>query len=211
MPSEISTMFEACNIGDLYGPISWGQLSSQAGVSQVLSEAGVYVVALPEGPLEKAPFSESAIKEWLYLRPEIRLDGIRPSLDELVGRLSGFWLPDEVILYVGQTTSRTLRHRLQQFYRHRLGDRSPHAGGQWLKTLANLDQLRVFWARSTAPEADEAKLIHQYITNVSSDARRQLHDPEHPFPFANLEFPRGTRKTHELKGMREPRRRQRKG
>ncbi len=39
------------------------------------------------------------------------------------------WSPGETIIYIGRT-ARTLRRRLQEFYRHKHGDKRPHRGGQ---------------------------------------------------------------------------------
>jgi len=44
----------------------------------------------------------------------------------------------------------------------------------------------------------EERFIKNFIRNVSNESKQQLFDSEHPFPFANLEFPKGTRKRHGL-------------
>lgn len=49
-------------------------------------------------------------------------------------RLATFWLPDEVVLYIGLAGA-SVRKRVRQYYRTPLGDKRPHAGGWWLKTL----------------------------------------------------------------------------
>lgn len=38
---------------------------------------------------------------------------------------------------------------------------------------------------------------------MSEDSKRDLFDPAHPFPFANLEWPKGVRKAHGIRGARE--------
>src|SRR5438105_3398685 len=43
-------------------------------------------------------------------------------------RVSSFWIPDEVVLYVGLAGS-SLGRRLARYYATALGARSPHAGG----------------------------------------------------------------------------------
>lgn len=47
-------------------------------------------------------------------------------------------------------------------------------------------------------------MLEAFCADVSPDTRHALHDPEHPFPFANLEWPAGTRKRHGITGGREP-------
>ena len=69
------------------------------------------------------PLSFSALEEWLAVRPEMALDGERPTAAQLSDRLASFWMRDEVILYVGLTTRRLS------------GARKPHSGGYFLKTL----------------------------------------------------------------------------
>ena len=71
--------------------------------------------------------------------------------------------------------------------------------GHWIKTLSVLQETYVYFAET--PSAEEAaemesQLIKAYISKVSTNAKQKLRDPSHPFPFANLEFPKGTRKAH---------------
>lgn len=51
----------------------------------------------------------------LSVCPDLAVDGKRPSVAELGKRLSGFWLPDEVIVYIGLAAS--LRSRVGGYYR----------------------------------------------------------------------------------------------
>ena len=55
------------------------------------------------------PISEAAIEELLTVRPELTLDGARPTREQLVRRLAGFWFPDEVVVYIGLAGSRKSR------------------------------------------------------------------------------------------------------
>jgi hypothetical protein len=128
---------------------------------------------------------------------------VRRHPGDLDGRLASFWLRDEVVLYVGKATS--LSQRVAQYYATPLGARRPHAGGHFLKTLSNLDQLHVHDAVSPDPPRSEHLMLEAFCAAVSTDTRNALHDPEHPFPFANLEWPAGTRKRHGVTGGREPR------
>ena len=104
---------------------------------------------------------------------------------------------------MGKATS--LSQRVAQYYATPLGARRPHAGGHFLKTLSNLDQLHVHDAVSPDPPRSEHLMLEAFCAAVSTDTRNALHDPEHPFPFANLEWPAGTRKRHGVTGGREPR------
>ena len=132
------------------------------------------------------------------------LDAVQPSITQLMDRISRFWISDEVILYIGKATE--LSTRLSDYYRTSVGKRSPHSGGFFLKLLSNLDQLWVHYAECNDPESVEDKMIRRFCENVSQGSRGALHDPAHPFPFANLEWPKGIFKAHGLRDVREDRR-----
>jgi hypothetical protein len=132
------------------------------------------------------------------------MDGKRPSEIELMERVASFWLPDEPVLYIGLTT-RPLRQRVSEYYKTPLGARKPHAGGHFLKTLENIDELFVHSAECSEPRAAEDAMLKAFCSGISESSQRRLHDPQHPFPFANLEWPQGVRKRHGLKGAKEPR------
>ncbi len=139
-------------------------------------------------------------------RPELTLDGSRPLADQLAKRLGSMWLPDEPVIYIGKATS--IGSRVNQYYKTSIGARSPHAGGWPLKLLPNLDELWVHWAKNPMPELAEQKALAAFVHNVSNGARSQLVDPDHPYPYANLEGP-GGRKRHGIRGARQPRKSER--
>jgi hypothetical protein len=178
------------------GVVPWGRTVPEPG-------PGVYVVALTQqadsrrGCLSKCPLSRKALEEWLEVRPELRLDRRRPTAARLADRIASFWLPDEVIVYIGLAGS-SLQSRVRQYYETPLGARRPHAGGHFLKTLANIDDLYVHWAPAADPREAEDVMLGEFCRAVSESTRTQLPDPEHPFPFGNLEWPAGTRKRHGL-------------
>ena len=172
-------------------------------------DSGVYVVSLTdsvdaiEGTLTEAPLAPNIFETWLQVRPELTLDGRRPTVEQLVNRIQGFWLADESVLYIGLATS--LSSRLAQYYKTPIGARRPHAGGYFLKLLSNLDNLWVHYAPCDDPDSAEDGMLRQFCAGVSAESKRALIDPTHPFPFANLEWPQGVRKAHGLLGAREPR------
>jgi hypothetical protein len=169
----------------------------------------VYIISLTEsldacdGTLIEAPLAVAEFQRWLRERPELTLDGIRPTVQQLMDRIQRFWVPDEVILYIGLAGT-SLSRRLGQYYRTPIGARSPHAGGYFLKLLSNLNQLWVHYARCPNFELAEDEMLRRFCEHVSQDSKRTLQDPTHPFPFANLEW--CTRKAHGLLGACEARR-----
>jgi hypothetical protein len=202
VPSSVRSLFRAAGL-DPEVPVRWGERAT-------VGLPGVYLVALgedadtTEAASTKCPLSSAALAAWLTARPELTLDRRRPSTDELAERLAAFWLPDEVALYIGKAT--TVSSRLDQYYSTPLGARTPHAGGYFLKTLSNLDDLSVFYAECAEPVAAEDTMLATFCAGVSATALKKLHDPDRPFPFANLEWPHGTRKRHGLKGAKAERR-----
>lgn len=201
MPSTARELLAAAGLTPM-GCVPWGEKprSGSPGVYVVTlcSDADGTGAALPECPVD-----HERVAAWLEDLPEMTLDGRRPSVGELAARLAAFWLPDEVVLYIGQT-GESLRKRVGAYYRTPLGDPRPHAGGYFLKTLSVLPALTVHYAETDDPEGAEEVMISRFAGGVSAATRAALHDPDHPFPFANLEL--RIRKRHGLRKTRKPRR-----
>jgi len=201
MPTSVRQVFEAADL-EPSGVVRWG-------VVPPLSDPGVYVVALTDDPdstrptLSEAPLSNDACEELQAARPELTLDGQEPETMALTERIARFWLRDEVILYVGKAAS--LSRRTADFYRTPLGARRPHSGGYFLKLLKDIGELFVHYAACDDPVAAEQRMLAAFCVGVSDESLDTLFDPDHPFPFANLEYPPGVRKAHGLKGVRESR------
>lgn len=179
------------------GPITWGRPVPSAG-------PGIYIVEWPE-PLEAAPVELTLVGKWLEHLPAMRLDGARPTSREVAARLHGFWLPYQTILYIGMTQA-SIGGRVGALYRTPLGDRKPHAGGHWLKTLRGLDRARIWWAQTTAAEEYEDALFSAFAAGVdaSPEAAPRLADRAVILPFANLQTATDVRKAHGLTGVVEP-------
>jgi hypothetical protein len=63
------------------------------------------------------------------------------------------------VVYIGRS-SRALRQRLREFYRHRYGARSPHRGGQDVLLLKC--QLLVYWAAAADYAAAEHAMLEYF-------------------------------------------------
>ncbi len=177
-----------------------------------LDEPGVYVVAMSDDPdgmitSEQCPVSGEAVDQLLGARPELLLDGARPTRDELATRLAAMWLPSETVLYVGLASAST-SSRMAAYYRTPLGARSPHAGGWPLKTLSILADLHVHHAATHDPAAAEVGLAEAFMAAVSTEDTARIVDPDLPLPFANLRAPRGRAQRHGITGAREYKARQ---
>jgi len=128
------------------------------------------------------------------------MDGLTPTLEDLYARIESFWIADEVVVYIGLATN--LSKRLSQYYRTPIGAPKPHSGGYFLKLLSSLSNLWIHYAECDNFDVAESAMLKRFCANVSVESRRTLRDSRHPFPFANLEWPRGTRKAHGFSGVR---------
>lgn len=196
MPRSVKQLF--INSGkEILGQVKWGQKIN-------CKFPGIYVVAITDSAEEvvcsdDVPISEKIVQDWINYVPKLKLDGKRPNHEDVANRLKAFWITDETILYRGKAGT-SLKDRVNQYYNTKLGNPKPHAGGHWIKTLENLNELNIFWTTSEGERARdvEKRFLNTFIENVSDESKQKLFDPEHPFPFANLEFPKGTRKRHGL-------------
>lgn len=199
MPSTVAGLLEQTGLSH-GGCVRWN--------SPVPSQRpGVYLISLTADPealaaaIARCPLRPAAIQELLRVSPGVQLDCRVPSAGDLAQRISAFWLPDEVVLYIG-LASTSLRKRVRQYYKTPIGASKPHAGGWFLKTLSNLDDLHVHYAECSEQAVCEDRLLQAFSRSVSTSTRASLHDAERPMPFANLEWPRGTRKRHGITGAR---------
>lgn len=173
------------------GPVRWG--------AQVRStRPGVYLIELP-GPLPRAPIDLSPVGTWIERVPTLELDGTRPAGRDLAHRLGEFWLPDQVVLYVG-ATDRAVGRRVDELVRTPLGDAGPHPDGRWLATLRGMEQARVWWAETDAPEEYEDALLAGFAEAVDPASAAALRDPTVVVPFANMSTPTGLPKDHGIAG-----------
>jgi hypothetical protein len=201
VPSNVQQVFAAAGIRS-DGCVSWG-----APVPE--TDPGMYVIALTvdteslEVARRDCPLSQAALETLLRARPELLVDGIRPDVSALAERLSAFWLPDEVVLYVGLAGT-SVHGRVNAYYGTRIGARSPHAGGWFLKMLSVLPQLHVHYAAADEPTLAEDRMLATFSAQVSEAARSTLPDPDRPIPFANIEWPKRRYKRHGIKGAKQP-------
>jgi transcription elongation factor GreA len=170
----------------------------------------VFVVELP-APLPTAPIELTRVGKWLERVPALTLDGLHPSSRALSARLAAFWLPSEVVLYVGATTS-SIGARVRAMADTTLGDRRPHAGGHWLHTLRVLPTTRLWWAATDAVEEYEDALLAAFADSVEPSqtgpqaaiARDVAAPGAVILPFANLRRPTGERRATGLIGALRP-------
>jgi len=144
-------------------------------------------------------FCECQIQSWMQNAPEITLDGRIPSAEELKKRLSEFWLPDESVLYIGKAERQKFSERICQYYNHKVGKKSPHKGGYWLKLLLNLRDFHIHLLPTNNSHEIEVDMLQYFMDNVSNETKDNLFDKRLCLPFANLQLKSGVIKNHGLK------------
>jgi transcription elongation factor GreA len=168
------------------GPVRWGRPAPARG-------AGIYLVELAL-PLPSAPIELTKLGKWLERVPGLRLDGTEPTSKALAARLAAFWLTDATVLYVGASTA-SIGTRIGSLTSHVLGERRPHADGNWLHALRGLDDLRVWWASTRATEEALDAIFDAFATRHSGvlEARPK---GSLVMPWANTRRPTGERQPH---------------
>jgi transcription elongation factor GreA len=144
----------------------------------------VFIVELP-APQPKVSIDPNAVRQWLERVPELRLDGKRPTVAELQTRLASFWLPGQVILYIG-SSQKSVGARLSGIYNTPLGERRPQPAGYWLKTLRDLGRTRIWWSPTAEGELWEDALIDSFVKSAGS------------LPYGVLVTPSGEHRAHGL-------------
>jgi transcription elongation factor GreA len=177
------------------GPVPWGRPVPAVG-------AGVFLVELP-APLAAAPIELTRVGKWLERVEGLRLDGERPTSRAVAARLAAFWLPSQVVLYVGATPT-SIANRVRALRETPLGERRPHPGGHWLQTLTGLERSRIWWSATDAIEEYEDALLAAFGDGVQAVERDALPDRDVVLPFANLRTPTGARKQTGLTGSIRP-------
>lgn len=175
---------------------------------------GIYIVSLSDNPnsnsrdIKDFPISKEILRNWVDKVNGFEIDKNKTfDVDLIAARLSEFWLPDENILYIGKAPKRkngkALGNRVREFYRTEYGEKKPHAGGHWLKSLNQLDDLFVYYTTCENPDEIELELLSFFGKNVSNDTKKILRDKELLLPFANIELRKGQRKKHGLGKMKK--------
>ncbi|HYK94259.1 MAG TPA: transcription elongation factor GreA [Candidatus Dormibacteraeota bacterium] len=179
------------------GPVRWG-------APVPARRGGVYVVELGS-PLAQAPIEMTRVGKWLETVPGLRLDGEPPTSKALHARLASLWWPEATVLYAG-ATDRSIGGRVAALLAHVPGERQPHADGQWLHLLRNLDRigLRIWWAETKAPEESLDALLDAF-----GSAAGLVPMPGRPagalaLPWANTRRPTGERQAHGIVGAIVP-------
>jgi hypothetical protein len=197
MASTIRELLKVANLdSSLVKTVRWGE-------SVKHTVAGLYFVStcptLDTGfYMDNALLDIAKLSKWIDKVGTIAIDGtVVTNEGELEQRLKRFWLRDENILYIGKAKNTVgIRTRVNQYYNTELGEKKPHAGGHWIKTLGNLGDL---WVHSIPVQDElekEKQLLRGFMDNVSVDVLKTIGDIDLPLPFANIEYDKRLRKKH---------------
>ena len=156
---------------------------------------GIYVVALTNDPKSQRAHSYSlkicddTFNDWKSLAKDLEVGGSKVECKEDIEKhLLKFWNPNENILYIGQSTSKTntIGKRVNQYYTHKVGQRGPHTGGYWLKLLDCLNDVHVFCGKATYPLETEFKMLLKFAELSSGRSFFDLENIATHLPFANI-------------------------
>lgn len=200
MTISVGELFDECGLRSA-GVVQWG--------NQVeLDVPGIYIVAStpdlddPAGQVDNYRPNFEAFDALRSVCPRVTVDGFPATSEKLAERIGAFWIAQSATLYVGLAGT-SVRKRVNQYYSTGIGQRSPHSGGWWLKTLVGLESLFVHYAKAQTPRLAEDRLLETFAAAVSPSARRAIHDPERIAPFANVEVQAGLRKRHGMAGYKK--------
>ena len=147
------------------GPVRWGKSLPE-------SRKGVYVIARVSDP-------DLCCTECDLPFVDPLPQGLEIDMDYEAKR----WLRAEPVVYVGKT-DQPLEKRVGQFYQHKCGDRSPHAGGQIVLLLTCA--LWVYWSPSTTPRDAEQAMLAAFEKQTGR------------VPFANFDGQRRPKRVRRL-------------
>lgn len=185
MPISVNELLQKVNLR-VTGKVKWGNVVD-------CQEKGIYLISTSSNPesnenkINEAPISREKLMKWIAVSGNMTIDNRVADLESLNNRLQKYWLPDENILYIGQTSKQTLHARIQQFYNHELGRRKPHSGGEWIKTLSNINELCIYFVTSDSSKEVEEKLLHEFMKVSSSKMVGDIQVQSLGLPFANKE------------------------
>src|SRR5262245_7103585 len=131
IPTTVRDVFRAAGLSP-HGPVSWKERVPE-------SAPGVYIISLTGSP-------DTAASDLEF--DKLGLPGY--SMEQ------SRWVPNQPVIYIGRT-KRSLRQRLNEFYKHRYGERRPHRGGQIVTLLTC--PIWVFWAPTNECESAEDVMI----------------------------------------------------
>ncbi|MFB9652769.1 hypothetical protein [Pseudarthrobacter oxydans] len=200
MTISVGELFDECGLRSA-GVVQWGDQIE-------LDVPGIYIVAStpdlddPAGQVNNYRPNFEAFDALRSVCPRVTVDGVPATSEKLAERIGAFWIAQSATLYVGLAGT-SVRKRVNQYYSTGIGQRSPHAGGWWLKTLVGLESLFVHYAKAQTPRLAEARLLETFAAAVPPSARRAIHDSERIAPFANVEVQAGLRKRHGMAGYKK--------
>jgi len=189
MGTTVRELFNQSGIND-FNKTKWG-------LNFYESNSGVYIVSMSEDPdctigMDYPKFDDERILFWINKLPNFKVDGINADLEIIKERLTKFWLRSENILYIGKAPTRNngsgISTRVIEYYTTIIGSRGPHKGGQWIKTLADLNHFTVYYGNAENADAIEKDMLRYFNNSGLRDKSLELYSFSKYIPFANVRF-----------------------
>jgi transcription elongation factor GreA len=139
------------------GPVIWGRRVRSA-------RPGVYLIEAPAAA-ERAPLDLALVGKWLERATGLLLDGARPTSKELLARVARDWLAGQTVLFIG-SAAESLADRVEALQATLPGSPLPCPDGLRLHLLRGVENCRVWWAETEAPEEYEDALLDAFAAAV---------------------------------------------
>lgn len=192
MVIKAAEIFKAVGINN-YTKIKWSEIKKHP----IPNASGVYIIEIPSDL--KAPTFN--IKNWMELSGRIEIEGNKATETDIIQSLNAHWHTSENIIYIGQSSisKEGLKKRLNDFCKHKPGNKGPHTGGFWLKLLDDIDNLNVYYAIHENAGEIEFKMLMYFVMKRSGEKDLLKIDNIGKYlPFANLTAE--IDKRHNIKG-----------
>ncbi|MBL4653647.1 MAG: hypothetical protein JKY53_12415 [Flavobacteriales bacterium] len=187
MAISVQELFDEFDL-NMSGPVKWGEKLKA-------NYSGVYVIALTNDPTSKdshkLPFeiNKSVFDRWIEVSENLEIGGEKvTSIKQVQKHLKQFWDEDENILYIGESSSATssVQKRVNQYYKHKVGNKGTHSGGYWLKLISQLSDVCVYHAEAINPRETEFKMIMKFVEKRAGKSFYEIENFSNYFPFANI-------------------------
>ncbi|QXP63204.1 hypothetical protein [Polaribacter sp. HaHaR_3_91] len=204
MAVSIDELFREFNL-DYSLPVKWNEKLDA-------DFSGIYIIALTDNPNVKVTSNynfaicPNEFNAWKKIAVDLKIENSTTADANVATEyFSKFWHKNENIVYIGQSSSKTtsLSKRVNDFYKHKVGNKGPHSGGYWLKLLNCFKETYIYYAKTENAEEIEFKMLMKFADLNAGKSFYEVDNFSNYFPFANLKA--DIYKTHEIENAKSKR------